>query len=1216
MAERTRTNAVNKSPEFSGESITQGKKQSFVDKLKNFSYQEFVDDAQAFASQGGKAIQETIENVLDSKDRRAKSLLGAVDDPDRAMVDKTIRTQGEGLILGADAVGEAFVGAVKTVLPQFAEDAISNKTDEVVTSVAENETVQDVSRVAVDTFQSLPEGLQKPLGTAGILGLGIMDVVGRGAPSKVLDKLTLKLAKETDEAAITKQLSALGDEYLPADKIAEITSKVSKATDQAEVKDILRTAQMETKSGLILQATSGRAPGVDATKVFDNLQKAVGDGAKVGDDGLVDLFVVGSKEALDNAKKTGQLTDLAIATAKAKSIPQGQVASKIQVPIEKLDYDIAGKLTVASDGISLKSLNSPLSKQIDELTGISKSADSKQDLLNFKASINELRAAGSKSGVDKARAIKSVQEALINMVKQLPLRERGKWLSAVKNTTSTNKLEKVAERVIKKQEDFTHLKKELRNKNSIKSNLAYIRKAGEFNQTMVNDAKKSLGITNPISKMTLKELQDLREVFKERLNFKDKKSGYVEARTDKYEMSKSDIEAFANYKGKGVDLSKLYKTPLSYAKRADDAMLKTPNIILSKIDRRLSGSLKRAEMDMRLEFARTGKILDTVNSGVKKKIPKKYRNVFKGAMLNRDKKVLDDMTKRFGIEKEMAMYRELMDQSRKDLNEVGYEVGFLEDYFPNTAKNSKKLREFLNKNDKYSVLTKAIAEKELLLGRKLTDDESAQILNSLLRGFNPSSISLTLSGIDKNRVIHQIDPELASYYKDPLASSFDYLREAIEKKHMARLLGKLGAKDVDTAELGNTIGAITSKLLKEGKITNQQSVDLSNALKARMNTAPTSGWVQGIKNSIYIGLLNDFENALTQLGDFINPITQSGIAPWTRASVKQVFRKNELKAFDVGISNIGDEFNQKGPLTFAVDNLLKVTGLSPLDMIAKTNALQTSVEAARMAVKKGKGRKYNEFLFKAEEVFTPSEVKQLKSELATEEATELVRLYALKDLMDIQPISKSDMPIAYLNHPDGRIFYTLKTWSVRALNRVRESAISNNELGLNKVENALNLTKITAGLVIMGASVDTLKDWIRNKEDEPFDDRVIDNFLQLLFVSRYDTTSFQRDPLGALANKAIPGSSVVRDLIVDIVAAVDPEKESDWKSKKNLPIIGPLLNEKNDFFRTKEGQKDEEEKETSSRTRTRTRSSSSSRSKPEKTSERTRTRTRSRTRDK
>jgi hypothetical protein len=118
------------------------------------------------------------------------------------------------------------------------------------------------------------------------------------------------------------------------------------------------------------------------------------------------------------------------------------------------------------------------------------------------------------------------------------------------------------------------------------------------------------------------------------------------------------------------------------------------------------------------------------------------------------------------------------------------------------------------------------------------------------------------------------------------------------------------------------------------------------------------------------------------------------------------------------------------------------------------------------------------------------------------------------------------MPQKYLDSPNGRIFYTLKTFAVNQLNVIHNIVRDPNVPDKTRVQAGKELAAFLGYYGLINGTVAELKDLAGNQgfniEDMP--DNVIDAWLGLGFINRYGVDNYgaEGDIMGFVANAISP----------------------------------------------------------------------------------------------
>ena len=180
--------------------------------------------------------------------------------------------------------------------------------------------------------------------------------------------------------------------------------------------------------------------------------------------------------------------------------------------------------------------------------------------------------------------------------------------------------------------------------------------------------------------------------------------------------------------------------------------------------------------------------------------------------------------------------------------------------------------------------------------------------------------------------------------------------------------------------------------------------------------------------------------------------------------------------------------------------------------------------------------------------------------------TENVKMLAFNKLLDFQPAALSEMPQSYLANSSGynRLFYQLKTFTIKQLDAFRNEAIDNMRSGSAKkqAEGMGNLVRLAGYFVLANASADALKDLIMGRKIH-LDDIMIDNLFRLAGGSRFMAWQVRMyGPMEAAIKQALPPQGSMMDKIykdgVAIKDAVFEEEKTMEDAFKNIESVNFL----------------------------------------------------------
>lgn len=162
------------------------------------------------------------------------------------------------------------------------------------------------------------------------------------------------------------------------------------------------------------------------------------------------------------------------------------------------------------------------------------------------------------------------------------------------------------------------------------------------------------------------------------------------------------------------------------------------------------------------------------------------------ALKNRDTARAGALMQKYGMENDFAEVRNILDELREQMIDVGVDVAYLPDYYPRVIKDADGLLDYVEMTfsgrPEYSIIQKMIEEKNKD-GRIRTKEDEAQIVNSLIRGF-AGGISLAKIGNVKERSIQIIDQNMNKYYKSSIDALTSYISGSVQMIENKKYFGK------------------------------------------------------------------------------------------------------------------------------------------------------------------------------------------------------------------------------------------------------------------------------------------------------------------------------------------------------------------------------------------------------------------------------------------
>ena len=557
---------------------------------------------------------------------------------------------------------------------------------------------------------------------------------------------------------------------------------------------------------------------------------------------------------------------------------------------------------------------------------------------------------------------------------------------------------------------------------------------------------------------------------------------------------------------------------------------------------------------------------------------------------------------KYDMMSEFRQTRKALEQLYNVAKSVGYDLGYLENYFPRLVMDHAGLLQYLEGKyggtSRWVQIGDAIKEAEKSRNAQLTSEEKAHIANAVLYGQYQTSQSI---GNFKKRKIEKLDPEMLKFYAPPQQSLVQYAgyvselamakqflmgsnkRYAIHKKKNRyfikdnktnkyiddtgysrnfayKKLDELRIKEQSLAgmpilALDDMIPGFVLNAKVKYNLDGKNEERLQSLLQAYFNRDAMNPFLKGYKSLNYIDTMGSFFSAITQLGDLGISTARAGGFRTMKNFLKGLTQakrldKNWITLEDIGIEGLGEEFRNEGALKRALDIVFTISGIKAMDRLGKETTVNSIMDKYRKIARSGKegSREYREFMVRLEETFGESmQVQDVLEDLKNGTRSEDIRLLAYSELLNVQPVAKSQMPVKYLNSANGRIFYMLKTYQLKRFDvfkdemRILDEVADGYEATGNKARaklvrysKAQKLATLGFILMLAEAGADEIKDMMAGRDAE-LSDRVISNLLRLIGISRYHFYSFRKDGLSqAVLKLVMPPVDIIDDPLKDI----------------------------------------------------------------------------------
>lgn len=523
---------------------------------------------------------------------------------------------------------------------------------------------------------------------------------------------------------------------------------------------------------------------------------------------------------------------------------------------------------------------------------------------------------------------------------------------------------------------------------------------------------------------------------------------------------------------------------------------------------------------------------------------------------------------------------------RTQLNELGGELkaagllkGLKADYFPRIVTDIDGLLDAIGREGG-DLLERRLAEANRASIKKTGDPlgalEASLIVNKYLEEAIRRPGGLGKAGFLKKRTIEEVTDELMPFYASPGEALSLYMRSASRQIERAKFFGKNLVRDAETGQMNidDSIGRVVNDL--GGKLNREQRVRLEELLRTRFAAGERSAdrVTQAYRNVTQAVLLGNPFSALGQLADVGVTAAMHGVFPTIRALWQTVQEarasargsgRGDLGRFnmdDMGlVDRIADEFvtTVKNPwmvkgveistANFA-DKALKWSGFNFTDEFGKLVNMNAAANGLRAKAKTAVGRadlaaRYGEYF--------GTDFPKLVDDLAAGRKTPLVGEAVFRELSDAQPITKLEMPQAYVGAPSARWLYTMKSWMIKQMNLVRERGLR--EMASGEPARARRGAEFILRYVVLagmaGATTNMLINWLKGRDAELDWGDVPENVLKTFGFGQYvRNKAAQGKPVEAAVGTAIPPYKVF-----DQILNQDPEAIS------YIPVVGKFIYE-------------------------------------------------------
>jgi len=505
----------------------------------------------------------------------------------------------------------------------------------------------------------------------------------------------------------------------------------------------------------------------------------------------------------------------------------------------------------------------------------------------------------------------------------------------------------------------------------------------------------------------------------------------------------------------------------------------------------------------------------------------------------------------------------LLDETFEELKSAGHtDLVKRDKYFPRVVKDLEGLLNSMGRAKKSEVdrAIEKFAENKGVPIDKVTLEEQGEIIDKILRGFRLTTDGQKLR-FAKPRRIETITPEQLQYYASPAESLQMYIRNAVNDIERRKFFGRAQENnDAGVLDVNRSIGRFIAEEKQKGNVASDDVAELSEMLASRfVGGEQTPGQItQFLRDTGYAGTIANPISAITQLGD----LATSGAMYGVRNTLVSMFSPKQVKVVDLGLQRtISEEMVNPSATGRILNNLFKASGFQRVDQLGKETTINAALRRFQNLARTEKGR--SQLRKEYGEVFG-EEFDSLINDLQARVVSPNVKELAFNVISDVQPVTRSEMPQTYLENPNGRLLYMLKSFTLKQYDIARRNIMQEWNKG-NKMKAVRNASLLFGYLAAANTGTQIAKDILLGREVSPEEipDRAMWALLGVYGFNQYlSERYFERgDIKGAAANILMPATPLMDSALSLGKQLSDEDKEDDTAMTylRSIPVVGPIV---------------------------------------------------------
>lgn len=494
----------------------------------------------------------------------------------------------------------------------------------------------------------------------------------------------------------------------------------------------------------------------------------------------------------------------------------------------------------------------------------------------------------------------------------------------------------------------------------------------------------------------------------------------------------------------------------------------------------------------------------------------------------------------------------IMQDAAVEMKAAGYDFTRRDNFWHSRVKDIRGLLKKDGKGEQAGRISKALESAAKNKKRPLTDEEQIDVIQKSIVGERVNVA--TDPNFLKDRTRLSVTEKDLPFYDNSAESLNQYVREFTHNIEKQKLFGTKFNDDVV-----DSVDTMVFKELSEGRITLDEANDISELLKVRFGPGEklSSKPIQFARNLLYADTLLQVRSALTQFGDLAISAYVNGIRNTVVGIAKSLTGKSQITRETIGVSEITAELATTKGTARVMNAGFKAVGFRFVDSLGKNAFLQAGFRKLTKQVKTQKG--IEQIANKYRGALDDAELAKVIDDLQNGRVTNEVKQVMFNELSEAQPISKIELPKKYLDAPNGRILYSLLSFTLKQIDLARNTALRQMVRGeslATKVKGAKDLVRL--GVLVTGANmtVNEMKDFLKGRpafDTELTMENVALNLIKNFGLSDWTLRNIEQ---GKLADAIVPAVSVFGAGAQDVTDLV----QGDGKAKmvRHIPVIGDL----------------------------------------------------------